>query len=349
MSKESVLSPGAKKIRLAINGFGRIGRTAFQSGLASPHLEVVALNDLGEPTNLAYLLKYDSVYYRYPKKVEAGEGKIIVEGKEYSCFKEKDPQNLPWKELDIDLVLECTGFFTEREGAEKHLKAGAKRVIISAPTESEDIPTYIMGVNHHAYNPEKDLIISNASCTTNALAPIAKVLNDSLGIEKSLMTTVHSYTSTQNLIDGPASKDFRRGRAAAINIVPSTTGAAIATTKAIPELSGKFDGLAVRVPTPCVSLVDLVALLRKNTTPKELNQLFTKASEGELKGILAVTQEPLVSTDFVRDPHSAIVDLEMTQVVQGNLVKVLAWYDNEWGYSLRLVEMAEYVGKKIKS
>lgn len=334
------------KIRVAINGFGRIGRTAFRIALEKENLEIAAINDLGEPENLAYLLQYDSVYGRYNKKVESDDNGINVDGQKYLCLREKDPEKLPWQKLGIDVVLECTGFFTEREGAQKHLRAGAAKVIISAPTKSEDVPTYIMGVNHKEYNPEKDLIISNASCTTNALAPMAKVLNDNFGIAKSLMTTVHSYTSSQSLVDSPAAKDFRRGRAAAMNIAPSTTGAALAAAKTIPDLLGKFGGLALRVPTACVSLVDLVALLAKETTAAELNNIFVQAASGAMQGILAATDQPLVSTDFIRDPYSVTIDLGMTQIAAGNLVKILGWYDNEWGYSARLLEMAEYIGKR---
>jgi len=334
------------KIRVAINGFGRIGRTAFRIALEKENLEIAAINDLGEPENLAYLLQYDSVYGRYNKKVESNDNGINVDGQKYLCLREKDPEKLPWQKLGIDVVLECTGFFTEREGAQKHLRAGAAKVIISAPTKSEDVPTYIMGVNYKEYNPEKDLVISNASCTTNALAPMAKVLNDNFGIAKSLMTTVHSYTSSQSLVDSPAAKDFRRGRAAAMNIAPSTTGAALAAAKTIPDLLGKFGGLALRVPTACVSLVDLVALLAKETTAAELNNIFVQAASGAMQGILAATDQPLVSTDFIRDPYSVTIDLGMTQIAAGNLVKILGWYDNEWGYSARLLEMAEYIGKR---
>ncbi|MDP2917936.1 MAG: type I glyceraldehyde-3-phosphate dehydrogenase [bacterium] len=334
------------KIRVAINGFGRIGRAAFRAALEKESLEIAAINDLGEPENLAYLLQYDSVYGRYNKKVKSDDNGINVDGQKYLCLREKDPEKLPWQKLEVDVVLECTGFFTEREGARKHLNAGAAKVIISAPTKSEDVPTYIMGVNHEKYNPEKDLVISNASCTTNALAPMAKVLNDNFGIAKSLMTTVHSYTSSQSLVDSPAAKDFRRGRAAAMNIAPSTTGAALAAAKTIPDLLGKFDGLALRVPTACVSLVDLVALLAKETTVAELNNIFVQAASGAMQGILAATDQPLVSTDFVRDPYSVTIDLGMTQIAAGNLVKILGWYDNEWGYSARLLEMAEYIGKR---
>ena len=334
------------KIRVAINGFGRIGRTAFHIALEKENLEIAAINDLGEPENLAYLLQYDSVYGRYNKKVESDDNGINVDGQKYLCLREKDPEKLPWQKLGIDVVLECTGFFTEREGAQKHLRAGAAKVIISAPTKSEDVPTYIMGVNYKEYNPEKDLVISNASCTTNALAPMAKVLNDNFGIAKSLMTTVHSYTSSQSLVDSPAAKDFRRGRAAAMNIAPSTTGAALAAAKTIPDLLGKFGGLALRVPTACVSLVDLVALLAKETTAAELNNIFVQAASGAMQGILAATDQPLVSTDFIRDPYSVTIDLGMTQIAAGNLVKILGWYDNEWGYSARLLEMAEYIGKR---
>ncbi len=338
-----------EKIKIAINGFGRIGRTAFRAALANESLEIVAINDLADLPNLAYLLKYDSIHGRYDGKVEVKGDKLVVVQKEYLALAEKDPEKLPWKSLGIDLVLECTGFFTDREGAEKHLKAGAKRVIISAPTKSEDIPTYLLGVNHEAYQPKKDLIISMASCTTNALAPTAKVLDDVFGIEKSLMTVIHSYTSTQGLVDGSHQKDFRRGRAAGVNIVPTTTGAAIATTKTIPGLVGKFDGIAVRVPTPCVSLVDLVALLQKDTSKEEVNKAFGEAAQGELRGILNVTREPLVSTDFIHSPYSAVVDLSLTRVIGKKLVKLLVWHDNEWGYSVRLVEMADYVGKKLKA
>jgi len=336
-----------EKIKIAINGFGRIGRTAFRAALANGSLEIVAINDLGDLPNLAYLLRYDSIHGRYDGKVEVKGGKLLVAQKEYLALAEKDPEKLPWKSLGIDLVLECTGFFTDREGAEKHLKAGAKRVIISAPTKSEDIPTYLLGVNHKEYQPKKDLIISMASCTTNALAPTAKVLDDVFGIERSLMTVIHSYTSTQGLVDGPHQKDFRRGRAAGVNIVPTTTGAAIATTKTMPGLVDKFDGIAVRVPTPCVSLVDLVALLQKDTSKEEINKVFGEAAKGEFRGILNVTREPLVSSDFVHSPYSAVVDLSLTRVIKKNLVKLLVWHDNEWGYSVRLVEMAEYLGKRM--
>lgn len=336
-----------KKIKIAINGFGRIGRTAFQSILEKDNLDLVAINDLANLDNLAYLLKYDSVYGRYPKEVEVYKGKLKVDGKEYLYLNEEDPAKLPWKNLDLDIVLECSGVFTEKEEAEKHLQAGAKRVIISAPSKSENIPTYILGVNHQDFNIEKDLIISNASCTTNALAPMMKVLNDNFKVVKSLMTTVHSYTATQSLVDGPAKSDFRRGRAGALNLSPSTTGAAKTTVQIMPTLKGKFDGLAVRVPTPCVSLVDLVALLARDVTREELNQSFIEGSKKELKDILSVTDEPLVSSDFIRDPRSVVVDLKMNQVVDGNLVKVLGWYDNEWGYALRLVEMALFIGSKL--
>lgn len=336
-----------KHLKVAINGFGRIGRTAFQSIAGKANLDLVAINDLGDLDNLAYLLKYDSVYGHYPKEIQVIESKLKVGDKEYLYLNEPDPIKLPWKKLDIDVILECSGVFTEKGEAEKHLTAGAKRVIISAPSKSEEIATYIMGVNHQDFKIKEDLIISNASCTTNALAPIMKVLVDQFGVAKSLMTTVHSYTATQNLVDGPVKSDFRRGRAGALNLSPSTTGAAKTTVRIIPTLKDKFDGLAVRVPTPCVSLVDLTALLSRNINLDELKQSFINAAQRELKGILAVTNEPLVSNDFIRDPHSVIVDLPMTQIVDGNLVKVLGWYDNEWGYALRLVEMAEYIGSKI--
>jgi len=335
--------------KIAINGFGRIGRQTFQVAFERPDLEIVAINDLTDNETLAHLLKYDSVYGHYEKSVKATEKSLIVNGKEIKASAEKDPEKLPWKDLGIDIVLECTGFFTEREGSEKHLKAGAKKVIISAPSKSPDVPTFVLGVNEEKYDSEKDHVISNTSCTTNAFAPVVKVLNDEFGIVKGLMTTIHSYTSTQNLVDGPprGKPDLRRARAAAVSFLPTTTGSAKDTVKVIPELEGRLDAIAIRVPTPCVSLVDFVAHLTKPTTVEEVAEAFKKASEDNLKGILDITEEPSVSIDFRKNTRSAIVDLPYLKVEGDNLVKVLAWYDNEWGYACRLVDMAEYVAKKM--
>ena len=321
-------------IKVAINGFGRIGRPTFKKLVENKNIEVVAINDLTDNKTLAHLLKYDSVYGRYDKKIN------------FKMLTEKDPAKLTWKELNVDVVLECTGFFTKHEDAKKHLDAGAKKVIISAPSKSQEIPTYILGGNEEKYDSKKDNIISMASCTTNCLVPVAKVLNDNLGIERALMVTIHSYTSSQKIVDGPH-KDLRRGRAAAINLFPTTTGAAIATTKVLPELEGKINGIAIRVPTPVGSLTDLTVCVKKGTSVEEVNDIFKKAAKGKLKNILAVEDGPLVLADFIGNPYSAIVDTQFTMVQNKNLVKVLAWYDNEWGYACRLAEMAEFVGKKL--
>ncbi len=334
------------KTKIAINGFGRIGRPSFKIALENPELEIVAINDLGELENLAYLLKYDSVFGVYSNSVKIKDNNLVVRGQEIKVFSEKEPEKLPWKELGVEVVLECTGVFTDFEGAEKHLKAGAKKVLISAPTKDDKIKTIVIGCNEKEITPQ-DNILSMASCTTNCIAPMIKVLEDNFGVEKSLMSTVHSYTSTQSLVDGPATKDFRRGRAAAENIAPSTTGAAIAATKALPSLENRFDGLAFRIPTPAGSISDVVVLLKKNSTVEEINLAFKKAEENELKGILRTTEEQLVSSDIVGDPSSCIIQLDLTKVIGGNLVKVVGWYDNEWGYSNRLVELAEIVGKMI--
>lgn len=333
-------------LKIAINGFGRIGRPTFRLLFEKENFEIVAINDLTDTKTLAHLLKYDSLYGKYNHEVDYDKEHIIVDGKKFKVYAEKDPENLPWKNLDVDIVLECTGRFTTKEGAEKHLKAGAKRVIISAPPKSEGIPTYVLGVNEKEIDAEKDLIISNGSCTTNCLAPVVKVLNDNFGIENGFFTTVHSYTNDQRLLDLPH-RDLRRARAAAQNIIPTTTGAAKSIIAVIPELKGKLDGIAIRVPTPVVSLIDLTTLLNKEVTVEEVNLLFEKEAEGDLKNILAVTKELLVSSDFRKDSHSAIVDLSLTEV-RKNLVKIIAWYDNEWGYANRLVEMAEYLGKILK-
>ena len=331
--------------KIAINGFGRIGRPALKVALENPNLEVVAVNDLTDTKTLAHLLKYDSNYGIYEKEIGYDEEHIIIDGKEIKVFAQRDPELLPWKDLGVDVILECTGFFRDKEGAGKHLKAGAKKVIISAPAKSEEINTFVLGVNEKKYDPEKDNIISNASCTTNCLAPVVKVLNDNLGIEKGVMTTIHSYTNDQKILDLPH-KDLRRGRAAAMSIIPTTTGAAKAVIQTIPELEGKLDGMAMRVPTPVVSIVDFVATVKKSTSIEEVNNLFKEASENNLKNILAVSEEELVSMDFKMNTNSSIVDLPLT-MVNDNLVKICAWYDNEFGYTCRLVDMAKFVGGNI--
>ena len=325
--------------KIAINGFGRIGRAAFKIALGNKDIEIVAINDLTDPKTLAHLLKYDTVYGKFPLPVSATDKELIVNKKKYPIFSQKDPAQLPWAELAVDVVIESTGFFTKQADAAKHLKAGAKRVIISAPAKDDTTPTYVIGVNTKDGISEE--IISNSSCTTNSVSPVAAIMHSNFGIAKALMTTIHSYTADQMLVDGPH-KDLRRGRAAAHNIVPTTTGAATATTKTIPDLAGKFDGIAIRVPTICGSLTDFTMLLEKDVTVEAVNNVFRKAAKSLLwKNVLAVTDEPIVSTDIIGNHHSAIVDLEFTQVVGGNLVKILAWYDNEWGYSHRLIELAE--------
>jgi glyceraldehyde 3-phosphate dehydrogenase len=329
--------------KIAINGFGRIGRAALKIALEKKSLEVVAINDLTDASVLAHLFRYDTAYGRYRKNVEAKDGKLIIDGQEIPVFSEPDPKKLPWGELKVDVVLECTGRFVDKDSSAHHLEAGAKKVILSAPSKGDDgsVPTFLIGVNEDQYAGET--VISNASCTTNCLAPVAKVLHDTFGIGKAMMTTIHSYTADQNLQDGPH-KDLRRARAAAQNIVPTTTGAAISVTQVIPDLKGMFDGLAVRVPTIVVSLTDFTFLLKKKTTKEEVNEVLRAAAASPRFGkVLAVTDEPLVSSDFIGNPYSTIVDLSLTKVVDGDLVKVVAWYDNEWGYSNRLVEMAELV------
>ena len=331
--------------KIAINGFGRIGRPALKVALENSNLEIVAVNDLTDTKTLAHLLKYDSNYGIYEKEVGYDEEHIIIDGKQIKVFAQRDPELLPWKDLEVDVVLECTGFFRDKEGAEKHLKAGAKKVIISAPAKSKEINTFVLGVNEEKYDSKKDDIISNASCTTNCLAPVVKVLNDNLGIEKGVMTTIHSYTNDQKILDLPH-KDLRRGRAAAMSIIPTTTGAAKAVIQTIPELKGKLDGMAMRVPTPVVSIVDFVATLKKLTSIDEVNNLFKEAAENNLKNVLAVSEKELVSMDFKMNQFSSIVDLPLT-MVNGDLVKICSWYDNEYGYTCRLVDMAEFVGEKI--
>lgn len=332
-----------EKKRIAINGFGRIGRAAFKIALEKPELEVVAINDLTEANVLAHLLAHDTAYGQYAKSVVAGQKKLVVDGKEYPVFAEPDPLKLPWKDLNVDVVLECTGRFTDKDASAQHITAGAKQVVLSAPSKGDDgsVPTFLIGVNADSYAGET--VVSNASCTTNSLAPVAKVLHEKFGIDKALMSTIHSYTADQSLQDGPH-KDLRRARAAAHNIVPTTTGAAIAVTQVMPELKDRFDGLSFRVPTIVVSLTDFTFVLKKKTTVEEINTVLTEASRNpRFAHVLAVTNEPLVSSDFIGNPHSSIVDLSLTKVIDGDLVKVVAWYDNEWGYSNRLVEMAALV------
>ena len=326
-------------IKVAINGFGRIGRNAFKILAEREDAEIVAINDITDAATLAHLLKYDSSYGTYDKEVSAGENSIIVDSKEIPIYAEKDPAALPWGDLGVDVVIESTGFFTDPEAARAHIDAGAKRVIISAPAKGEGAKTIVLGVNEEIIE-NSDEIISNASCTTNCIAPIMKVLEEEFGIEKAMMTTVHSYTGSQRLLDAPA-KDLREARSAAENIVPTTTGASKAAAKTIPSLQGKFNGLSVRVPTPVVSLSDITALIKRPTTKEELTEFFKRiASEPYYEGIIGVTEEELVSSDFVGDPHSCIVDLPLLDVVDGDMIKVVAWYDNEWGYSNRLVELA---------
>ena len=326
--------------RIAINGFGRIGRAALRIIGQRSDCEVVALNDLGSIENMAYLLKYDTAYGRYEKEVSSDDSHIIVAGKQIPVFSEKDPTKLPWKDLNVDVVLECTGAFTKDGSAKVHLEAGAKKVVVSAPTkgENDDIQTFMLGVNHESYLGQN--VISNASCTTNCISPVISVLHSKFKILKSAMTTVHGYTASQSLVDGP-NKDFREGRAAAQNIIPTSTGAAISTTKAIPELAGLFDGISVRVPIVVGSLSDITCLVSKKTTVEEVNNAFIEAAKNPFyKSVLEVSNEPLVSSDIIGNPHSAIIDLTFTRVVDGDLVKILAWYDNEWGYANRLVELA---------
>ncbi|MDP2736821.1 MAG: type I glyceraldehyde-3-phosphate dehydrogenase [bacterium] len=331
-------------MNVAINGFGRIGRAVFKSLLNKKGVNVVAINDLTDVKTLAQLLQYDSCYGKYEKKVSAEAGNLIVDKKKYLVLAEKEPAKLPWGKLKVDIVLECTGRFLDIAAAGEHLKAGAKKVIISAPAKDENIKTIVLSVNEKDLT-KNDKIISMASCTTNCLAPVTKIISDNFGIKKAIMSTIHSYTADQNLVDGPH-KDLRRARAAAVNIVPTTTGAAKAVAKTIPELIGKFDGLALRVPTPIVSLCDTVFITEKEVTAESVNQVLKKAVAGSYKGYLTVTEEPLVSSDFIGNPASAIVDLPLTKVIGGDLLKIISWYDNEWGYSCRLADLCEYINKK---
>lgn len=334
-------------IRVAINGFGRIGRNVLRAAIQadSSDLEFVAVNDLTDSRTLAHLLRYDSVHRAYPGTVEVEEDSLIVDGRKIRVSSERDPAKLPWKEMEIDVVIESTGFFTSGDAARKHLEAGAKKVIISAPAKQEDV-TIVLGVNQEMYDEENHDIISNASCTTNCLAPVVKVVRDSFGLRRGLMTTIHSYTNDQALLDAPH-KDLRRARAAAMSMIPTTTGAARATSLVIPEVEGKLDGMAIRVPTPDVSLVDLVVEVEKDVTVEEVNDALRNAANNGLKGILTVSDSPLVSSDYIGDSSSAIVDSMSTSVIEKRLVKVLAWYDNEWGYSCRVADLARYVGERL--
>ena len=331
-------------VKIAINGFGRIGRNALKIALERRDLQIVAINDLTDTKTLAKLLQFDSSYGIYSKKVNFDENNLIIGSRKIRVLSETDPKKLPWKELGVDVVIESTGLFTDPAKAKAHLLAGAKKVVISAPAKGEGAKTIVIGVNEDQVDA-KDTILSNASCTTNCIAPVMKILEDNFGIEKAMMTTVHSYTASQRLQDAPA-KDLREARAAAENIVPTTTGASKAAALTIPSLKDKFNGLSVRVPTPVVSLADITAVIKRNTTKEELNRILKKAArEPYYEGIVATTEEELVSTDFRGNAHSAIIDLPLTDVVDGNLIKVVAWYDNEWGYSNRLVELAADFGK----
>ncbi|MFA6928027.1 MAG: type I glyceraldehyde-3-phosphate dehydrogenase [Patescibacteria group bacterium] len=333
------------KLNVAINGFGRIGRAAFKAMIERhPEINIAAINNLADPKTTAHLFKYDSCYGAYPEAVSCTDKSLVVAGKEYRLLAEKNPANLPWKELGIDIVIESTGIFRDLVGASEHIKAGAKKVIISAPAKDDTIKNIVLGVNQEELKKE-DEIISMASCTTNCLAPVTDVIKNNFGIKKAIMTTIHAYTSDQNLIDNPH-KDLRRARAAALNMIPTTTGAARAVAKAIPEIAGKFDGMAIRVPTPVVSISDVVFLTEKKVTAEEVNSALKKASkEPKYKNILGVTDEPVVSTDLQRNSHSAIVDLSLTKVVDNDLLKIIAWYDNEWGYSCRLGDLCGYIAE----
>ncbi len=335
------------KVRVGINGFGRIGRQIFRIAWEShpDEVEVVAVNDITDTKTLATLLKYDSNYGRFPADVKVGDGTLVVDGKEIKTFAERDPSQLPWGKLGVDVVVESTGLFTDGKKAAVHRETGgAKKVIISAPAKPSDSVdlTIVLGVNEKDYDPNKHHVISNASCTTNCLAPVAKVLHDSFGVRRGLMTTIHAYTNDQRILDLPH-KDLRRARAAALNIIPTTTGAARAVALVIPELKGKFDGFALRVPTPTGSIVDFVGELEQEVTKEQVNEALRAAAEGELKGILGYSEEPLVSMDVKGDPRSSIADGPLTAVMGGNMVKVVAWYDNEWGYSCRVVDLAKYL------
>ncbi|NLP29920.1 MAG: type I glyceraldehyde-3-phosphate dehydrogenase [Clostridiales bacterium] len=333
------------KTKVGINGFGRIGRNAFKVAMGKDtEFEIVAINDITSPETLAHLLKYDSCFGKFDGTVEAKDDSIIVNGKEIKILAVRNPEDLPWSDMGVDLVLESTGLFTKKADAEKHIKAGAKKVVISAPATDEDI-TIVMGVNDDKYDPDNHHIISNASCTTNCLAPFSKVIYEEFGIRRGLMTTVHSYTNDQKILDLPH-RDLRRARAAAVSMIPTTTGAAKAVALVLPQLKGKLNGMAIRVPTPAVSVVDIVFELENEVTKEVVNQALKEAAEGELKGILGYCEEPLVSVDFKGDPRSSVIDAQSTMVIEGNMVKLLSWYDNEWGYSNRVIDLMDFVISK---
>ena len=330
-------------VNVAINGLGRIGRAAFKIILDTPELELKAVNDLIPPDHLVYLLKYDTVYGRYERKVKSEGNHLIVDGKKYQVLNEKDPSSLPWGDLSIDVVFECTGVFNQKRDLEKHIKAGAKHVILSAPAKDDEVITVVHGVNDPK---ERVQILSCASCTTNCITPAVEIMGRRIGIQKSTMTTIHAYTSTQAIVDGP-NKKWRRGRAGAMNFVPTSTGAAVATTRALPQYRGKFDGVAVRGPVPVGSIADIVFVASRRTTVEEVNKIFKEESESpRYKGILGASEDPIVSSDIIKDPRAAIIDLEMTQVVDGDLVKVMSWYDNEWGYSNQMIKEALQIGRE---
>lgn len=330
--------------RIAINGFGRIGRNTLRAGWWREGFEVVAINDLTDAATLAYLLQHDTNYGTWEVEVKPGKGGLVIAGKTIPIFAEKDPSALPWKKLKVDVVIESTGFFTSEEGSMAHIKAGAARVVISAPAKGGNVPTYVLGVNHDHLGHDKALILNNASCTTNSVAPVTEVIDRVFGIKKAMLTTVHGMTASQSLVDAPK-KDLREGRAASENIIPTTTGAAIAVAQTLPQLKGKFDGLSVRVPVPTVSLSDMTFVLKKTVTKEQVNKaLIAAAKSRRYQGILGVSDEPLVSSDYIGDPRSCVVDLALTNVVDGDLVKVVAWYDNEWAYANRLTELALAIG-----
>jgi glyceraldehyde 3-phosphate dehydrogenase len=331
-------------VKVGINGFGRIGRNVVRAGMNNPNIEFVAVNDLTDVKTLAHMTKYDSLLGPMPEPVSVDGDTIVIGNRRIKVFAEKDPGLIDWSSVGADIVIESTGRFVDKANASKHLRGSVKKVIISAPAKDEDI-TIVLGVNDKSYDPAKHNVISNASCTTNCLAPVAKVLHEKFGIDKGSMTTIHSYTNDQNVLDFPH-KDLRRARAAATNMIPTTTGAAKAIALVLPELKGKLDGFSMRVPTPDVSVVDLVAVLKTSTTDKEVNAALKAAAEGELKGILAYTEDPVVSSDMLHNPNSSIVDAQLTKVMDGNFLKVIAWYDNEWGYSCRVVDLVNFVAKK---
>jgi len=333
-------------VRVAINGFGRIGRLVARAGAGDPAIELVAVNDLVPGDALAYLFRHDTVHGRFRGDVTGTESELVVNGKKTRCLSEKDPANLPWKDLKVDIVVESTGLFTKRADCEKHLNAGAKRVVISAPAKDKDVPTFVLGVNEERYNPAKDRVVSNASCTTNCLAPLAKIVNDNFGIEEGLMTTIHAMTATQPTVDGPSRKDWRGGRSAAFNIIPASTGAAKAVTLCIPELAGKLTGMAFRVPTVDVSAVDLTVRTVKQTSLSDISTAVKRAADGPMKGIMGYTDEEVVSSDFITCPLSSIYDAKAGIELNPRFFKLVSWYDNEWGYSCRVNDLVKYMARK---